>query len=546
MIKVMIVDDEPYIRQGLQILINWESYGFEISGVASNGVEALEILEERSFDLIITDIKMPKMDGIELIGRIKEKVSDDIRFIILSGFYEYEYAKKAIKYGVEDYILKPVQKEELTHLLEDYKEKYYRNLDERKRMEQTEKIVFDNYIAHLLCGIQIPAEIEYVSNYLCDNIEIRYIGMEYDQSDGSNHMQAEDEKMRWIRLYDTVKDYMGDLWHHVYFEADKVTTDYMVGFIYVKKLADNEGLSEKGYIQKLHEELREKLSEKIILFIGQKVSDITQISDSYKSAMIARNFQHFFNENDVTFYDELEHSENSDRKQLYKEVMDGLIRAIEENDETSILQQTDAVYKHFKEWVADPAIIKINLDYLLFSLINLIKELAPDVEHDDIYRMISPKGRYQGAIRGSIKHIRSFSFGIAQYICQLRQNVCGGVLNDVEREVTENYAGNLSLKTLSKKYFINSAYLGQIFKKKYGVSFKDYLNNYRIERAAELLIRSDKKIYLVSEDVGFHNTDYFVSKFVQIKGITPLQYRKQFIQNHAVNSYEETSKDEQK
>lgn len=538
MIKVMIIDDEPYIRKGLQILINWENYGFKISEVASNGVEALEILEERSVDLIITDIKMPKMDGIELINQIKKKISGDIRFIILSGFYEYEYAKKAIKYGVEDYILKPVQKEELIHLLEDYKEKYYKDLDERKRLEWSEKIVFDNYISHLLYGINTPEEIEYVRKYLRNDTEIRYIGMEYDQSNVSTHEPPEDDIQQWTCLYDAVKNYMGEWWYHVYFEADKVTDDNMVGFIYVKKLAEDIGLNEKEYIQKLYVELSEKLSEKIILFIGQKVTDITQIADSYKSALVARNFQRFSNENDVTFYDELVQSENVDRKRLHKEVLDELIRAIEENDETSILQQTDAVYKHFKEWVADPSIIKINLNYLLFGLVNLIKQIAPDVDHDEIYKMISLRERDQGVVRGSVKHIRAFSIGIAQYIWQLRQNVCGGVLNDVEREITENYAENLSLKTLSKKYYINSAYLGQIFKKKYGVTFKDYLNNYRIERAAELLLRSDKKIYLVSEDVGFHNTDYFVSKFVQIKGITPLQYRKQFMQSQAVDTLE--------
>jgi two-component system response regulator YesN len=88
---------------------------------------------------------------------------------------------------------------------------------------------------------------------------------------------------------------------------------------------------------------------------------------------------------------------------------------------------------------------------------------------------------------------------------------------------------NLSLKTLSEKYFMNTAYLGQIFKKQFDISFKDYLNNYRIERATELLMRSDDKIYLIANLVGFKNTDYFISKFVQLKGITPLQFRKQLI-----------------
>ncbi|HPU64022.1 MAG TPA: AraC family transcriptional regulator, partial [Mobilitalea sp.] len=115
------------------------------------------------------------------------------------------------------------------------------------------------------------------------------------------------------------------------------------------------------------------------------------------------------------------------------------------------------------------------------------------------------------------------------YLNSLRKNVFGGILADIEREITENYMHNISLKSLSEKYYINRAYLGQIFKKQFGVSFKDYLNNYRIEKACEILLRTDDKIYEIAEAVGFNNTDYFISKFVQIKGTTPLQYRKQFL-----------------
>ena len=141
--------------------------------------------------------------------------------------------------------------------------------------------------------------------------------------------------------------------------------------------------------------------------------------------------------------------------------------------------------------------------------------------------MISQGGYEQIAVRGSVKHFKEFALDFSNYLCQVRHHAFGGVLTDVEKEITEHYMDNLSLKSLSEKYFINSAYLGQIFKKQYGISFKDYLNNFRIDRAAELLIRSDEKIYLIATEVGFNNTDYFISKFVQLKGITPLQYRKQ-------------------
>lgn len=529
MIRVMIVDDEPYIRQGLQILINWDKLGFQISAEAQNGEEALKILRETDIDLVITDIKMPKMDGVELIGRIRDEISKDIHFIILSGFYEYEYAKKAIKYGVEDYILKPVQKEDLIHLLEECSERFYQEQENRKKQETNQRIAFNNYLAHLLNGISIDTELEHVKKNLYDTIDVRYIVFEYDQTDENYQGLPPEKKIEMqMRMYEKLAKYMGENNCHVFTELNRNLADYSIGLIYVGKFAAEHDVSEKEYIRRLYEAMTEELSQKIIIFIGQKVADISKISDSYKSAKIAGNFQHISNENDITFYDELKALDNNDKQLLYTDVMDRLIKAIEENNEENIIKQTDEVYNHLKDWVADADIIRINLDYLLFSLIDLIKKLDPEYDHEEVYRMISLGGRDKGTVRGSVKHIRDFSMEFAAYIGQLRQNNFGGVLKEVEREITDNYHENLNLKNLSEKYFINSAYLGQIFKKKFNVPFKDYLNTYRIERATEFLLRTDAKVYEIAEKVGFNNTDYFVSKFVQLKGITPLQYRKQY------------------
>lgn len=96
----------------------------------------------------------------------------------------------------------------------------------------------------------------------------------------------------------------------------------------------------------------------------------------------------------------------------------------------------------------------------------------------------------------------------------------------MEREVREHFAENITLKDLSRKYFVNSSYLGQIFRKKYGQSFKDYLCSFRINEAAQMLVKTDKKISMIAEEVGYHDTDYFISKFIEQKGCTPSRYRK--------------------
>lgn len=532
MIRVMIVDDEPFIRQGLKILINWEQYGFTICGEAGNGKEALELLKTTNFDLVITDIKMPIMNGLELIEQTWEHISRRIGFIILSGFYEFEYARKAIKYSVNDYVLKPVQKDELIRALENYKDQHFRKLAEQKKLEDSNKLLFDRHLTNLIAGKYDAQDLEYVRDLLADATNIRFISIEYDSSDESFQNLPTEEKVKAGNiLYDALKIYLGEQWYHSYMETNPNKNTYGVGLLFSKKLEEQSGLNEKEYIQKLYHRLSDLVVYKIILYIGQRVEDISRISESYKSSAIAKTFQQFSAQKDIAYYDEIENKPKTGKSPVDKECMDDLIKAIEENNQDLINEKIDCVYEHFKQLATEPDIVKLNLDYLLFNLISLAKGLDPAFDQSEVYKMISQGGYEKIAVRGSVKHFKEFAQEFAAYLLQMRQHAFGGVLTEIEKEITEHYMDNLSLKFLSEKYFINSAYLGQIFKRQYGCPFKDYLNNYRIDRAAELLLRSDEKIYLIASSVGFNNTDYFISKFVQIKGITPLQYRKQFMKS---------------
>jgi len=526
MIKVMIVDDEPYIRQGLKILIDWEHFGFKISAEASNGHEAVKILENTEIDLVITDIKMPHMDGLELIEYTREHISGNIRFIILSGFYEFEYAKKAIKNDVADYVLKPVQKDELIKVLEEYKEYYYREMENLKKQEMSERIIFERHLSALLSGISDTESIEYVKNYLSDPVNVRYISIEYDSTDENYNQLTDDEKAKeQACLFDAVKKCLGCHWNHAFIPVG-AGRDYSVGFIYAGSLAEQENIKEKDYIRELHKKISSLTAYKIYFYIGQKVDDISAISESYKSTTIAKNFLLYSKAIDIAFYEEIKDKINTDKFTVDKKLIDELIKVIEENDNDQINVAVENLYDHFKELAAEPEMIKISMDYLLFNLISLARDLNPDFDYDEIYRMVS-QGGY--SVRGSVNNFKKFALEFSDYLNSLRRHVFGGILADIEREITENYMHNISLKSLSEKYYINRAYLGQIFKKQFGVSFKDYLNNYRIEKACEILLRTDDKIYEIAEAVGFNNTDYFISKFVQIKGTTPLQFRKQFL-----------------
>ena len=204
-----------------------------------------------------------------------------------------------------------------------------------------------------------------------------------------------------------------------------------------------------------------------------------------------------------------------------------MISSIEQNDKTRIQAAVDGMYGELRRMGAMWETVNLNINYLLFQLIHVATEQDDCVNQEEILHRISESAFEDGAKRGSRIHLERFACEYAEYLAQLRKNVSRGVLALVEQEIRQHYAENLTLRDLGQKYYINNVYLGQVFRKKYKQSFKDYLNSYRIEQAAQMLLRTDDRIYKIAEDVGYKNTDYFINKFIAMKGCTPSKFRKQ-------------------
>ena len=149
MLRVLLVDDEPFIIQGLKILIDWEQEGFEIAGTAANGQEAYEFLQKEKVDLIIADIKMPVMTGLELQEVIRKENLSNAYFVILSGYADFEYARRALQNECTDYLLKPVDKEILLKLLN----RVHAMRDEEDRVQQNNQKMEKAYFARQLISL---------------------------------------------------------------------------------------------------------------------------------------------------------------------------------------------------------------------------------------------------------------------------------------------------------------------------------------------------------------------------------------------------------
>lgn len=522
MIKVLIVDDEPFIRQGLRILIDWGKHDCEVIGEASNGREAIEIIENNSVDLVITDIKMPEINGMELIKQIKESNHSDIKFIVLSGFYEFEYAKTAIKYGVKDYVLKPIQKDELNRVLDEFQKEFKKEQDHINKIEKVQKASREMNLNKLILGKADSKIIEAINEEINPSDYLRFILVDID----FGNMTVDERNECKFNFYMNIKDLMQEYEMNLISELDDKKNKYSIGFIYDRKFLDESIFDEKEYFNDLVCKIRKVVDKKFYVYVGKAVNEIENLKNSYESASILKIVA---GDKNIIIYDDI-YKENCPNEIIKKEYMDNLINAVEEYDKEEIQKCVQNFYDSFRDSLIDIEIIKINIDYLIFNLINIEKNVNNGSDNEELINLMELLDIENIVSRDGSKNLEYFSLNFADYLNNLRKNSAKGILSYIDKEIYEHYMDKLSLKSLSEKYYLNSAYLGQMFKKKYKVSFKDYLNEYRIEKAAEILKRSDEKIYEIAKKVGYSNNDYFINKFTQIKGKTPFKYRKEFLE----------------
>ncbi len=524
MLKVLLVDDEPFILQGLKVLIDWNAEGFEVVATAENGQEAIAYLKENQVDLILTDIKMPMMSGIELLEIIRRDHISDAYFVILSGYSDFTYAQQAIRYHCIDYILKPVEKEQLISILRKVAAMSETKEIRKKDRQKMEAAYLARNMIGLLNGKYDDVNLEYVRNHMQISEGVRYIDIELtEQSD-----EWEDGMARGLQrdLYQACQEWLREDSNHAIFDVSHDEKSFDIGIIYCDYLAAKSDLTEKAYLTAFHSNLETILQRPVQMLVGKKVQDISGISKSYGTACILKSLVAFHAKKDIYYY-ENEVQVNQNGIVLCKNSLDALVAAIEQNEKIQIRKNVDGLYEEIGKMGVAGDCVNLNINYLLFQLIHLATEQDNEVNQEKILQFISESSFEEGIMRGSSVHLSRFCCEYADYLTQLRKNVSRGVLLEIEKEVREHYADNLSLRDLSKKYFVNSSYLGQIFRKKYGQSFKDYLSNYRINEAAKQLLKTDKKISQIAEDVGYKDSDYFIRKFIEIKGCTPSKYRKE-------------------
>ncbi|SDX51461.1 two-component system, response regulator YesN [Ruminococcaceae bacterium YAD3003] len=527
MLKVMLVDDEPFTLQGLQVIIDWESGGFEIATTCSNGKEALKYLSENQVDLIISDIRMPEMNGLELLETIKREKISDAAFVLLTGYDDFAYTQRAIRNGCLDYILKPVIEEELISVLKKVTNLNRESIILRKDREKMEDAYLARIIRHFIKGKYNDEDIEYANKHLQLSGNLRFVDIEFVNRDieiDDSDVDEYDMAIMQRQLYNACKEILKEFANHFTLDITYDDDSYNVGFIFCDTMAVSSDMSETEFLNALIRKIEVLVIKPVRMLCGEPVPDISELSKSFDSCRRLKSIAGFHNKKKLYFYEEIQSGHGSFI--LCKDTIDEIIGAIEKNEAVMIEAGIDKLLEELQNKEGNNRAFDLNINYLLFQLIHLASELDDTVNQEEIIQYISEKTSDKAFRRGSHQHLKKFCLEYAVYLSELRKSISRGILSVVEAEIKKNYADNISLKDLGDKYHINSSYLGQVFRKNYGMSFKNYLTNYRIKEAAKQILHTDKKINRIAEDVGYKDSDYFIRKFIEIMGCTPSKYRK--------------------
>ncbi|MFD0671278.1 response regulator [Cohnella sp. GCM10027633] len=516
--KVLLVDDEIFARKGLLALIPWSELGYEVAGEADDGEEAMKQIEALRPDVVVTDIRMPVMDGLKLIGAVREAGGRTPKFIIISGYSDFKYAQQAVRYGVQDFILKPIDEEEMSQALGRIK----LLLDKDEQDQEFPRVELDlamleSWSSGAVSDEMATATAELLdirpqSEYGCALIERNNIGF------GQDRERAELEQM-------------GDMKRlaREAIPADRQTFLFDVGKssfgIVTTAAASGDSDSDwESFAARLLAAMPQETQANLRAYVGKPGLGVGGISESYRTAKETVHYKYALDGQSVIMHHQASHI-TLRFKQSDAKLNAELAEAVEEGDEAAVLASIGKLFDSFGQERFAPESVQASIAQCVLGITRIVRELEGDENELQTLKAMMQWSNEPRTLSGLREMIVAFAMECMAYLADRRKQRGKGGIQKVKQYIETHYHENMSLKSISKIFYMNPVYLGQLFKKTYGVYFNDYLLEIRIQEAKKLLRQTDLKVYEVAERVGFCNPDYFVTQFEKVEHKTPTEYK---------------------
>jgi two-component system response regulator YesN len=504
--KILIVDDEYLLRQGIKHLVDWKKEGFDIVGEASNGKEALSLVETLKPHIVISDIVMPVMDGLDLVKLLKEKYPE-IQIVILSGYSDFNYVKGTFKLGVNDYILKPkLNPEEVLSLLKNIAG----NIPNLVISASKNDLDISCELSKLVSGFQ--TDIKKVSeSFPSDSFVLVGTDIKKLYSKSTKELlQVRPFLLKKLRTY--LKSY-------TYFEVD-INKDLFIVLINFQKNSYPlviEGL--KSILQDVSINY-----PNYYLALSSIFNSLESLKDEYSNNFKPLFGYRFFLKNkNLIPYAEIQ--KNSFKEKFDFKYYSQMVYALDITAALNYLKQyisSSIVQLSINEYE-----LKTLFQNALYNVINILDELRFDVEEInrskiEYFQRIDDT-KYAEELLDVFEDIEK---DISNLLLKKEMPMTDEIINKITQYISKHYNEQLTLKEIADKFHFNYYYLSSYFSSQVAEGFSEYLNKIRVEKALELLRKEDIPVSEVSYLVGYSDHSYFCKVFKKFTKVTPSKFRK--------------------
>lgn len=497
--KVLIIDDEPIIREGLKGVIPWNEYGYEICGVGIDGRDGLNKIRSLQPDLVLLDIRMPGLSGIDLVKQVR-KENNKIKIIILTAYSSFSYAKELMGHGIESYLLKPIDEVELVEIIERIA------TDKDKEKKLASQLALYNQLnedksLHALLESELENVSENIKEQLKNNdFQVARISSEIEET---NYQWLNDEI---AEISDQIKLVRRDNYNHLLFIS-------------------MEESEIKSFLEKVRTRFNSYGDDHIVFMLGSRVNRIEDISQSYDQVKKLIDLHFCFSEKDLFIYDDLSFNDRTNLKLSDKIDNQRLFHYMEFNDSMNLKKELQKIEKYYQSANYSKERIKVEIFEWGISILKIIHKNYPSlltISRDELEHIINKQESLQDIIAILYEDLLEVSKKLNGF-----STTKGNIIDKVKTYIDHYYPEDISLKLVADLFHYNSAYLGKAFKRQTGDYFNIYLHKVRIEQAKKILLDKQYKVYEVSKLVGYSNSDYFYKNFKLYEGISPKEYQMQ-------------------
>jgi len=540
MLSLLIVEDEDVTREGLTTLIDWESLGIKICGLAANGVEALRVLENEQADLVLTDIRMPLMDGLQLVSQIRER-KWDIAVILLSGYGDFEYAQRALRLGISDYLVKPCSPDEIQNVFTKISREI---LKQRKFTDEMKGLEQQLHVNIPLVKTQILQQWLNFPPLVTEN-------RREQQKSVRMNLGFEHVIVAAFRIDNKTIDnlnYSSTDFELLSFAASNIIKETLeqalLQPIEVVKEQDNIVVICNGYMEWMEEKLntgltrvlanlKEFLMVTVSAGISNSTPDINLLHIAYEEALNALELRFYRGSGKFYFYQDIAELKkenlptNINQLELLK-LEQSALEHLRAGLFAEVLTDTERWLEYFQ---ADYTHSRKQINLRTLSFLDRMMQLTKEKKNTetDLFQELGSIDEQVSRIE-TLEELAGFVYRTIRQIIEALNShkTPKRKVQQTQEYIAEHYnSSSLSLAGVAKALFVSSTYLSTLFKQELGINFLDYVHQYRIEKAKALLQSKDQKIHTVAKEVGYFDEAHFTKTFKKWTGMLPSQYKKE-------------------